>query len=104
MAGTLAPGGSRFYSFAISTAGTVTATLVQIGGPDVPDGVIVNLGIGTPSGTNCSASQTAVQISGGAGLPTLVSATEQPGTYCVAISDPGNLYAPASFTVTIDHP
>ena len=48
MAGTLPVAGSRFYSFSIATAGTVTATLVNIGGKDVPPSVIVNLGIGVP--------------------------------------------------------
>ena len=83
---------------------TVTATLVNIGGKDVPPSVIVNLGIGTPAGTSCSSGSTTVQVTGGGGLPTLVSASEQPGTYCVMISDPGNLFAPATFTITIDHP
>jgi hypothetical protein len=45
-----------------------------------------------------------VQVTGTAGVPAQVSSSEQPGVYCVIISDIGNLFAPASFTVTIDHP
>jgi hypothetical protein len=102
--GTLPVGGSAFYSISLATAGTVTATLANIGGNNVPSSVVVNLGIGTASQFTCSASATSVQISGTAGVPTQVSASEQPGVYCVIISDIGNLFAPASFTMTIDHP
>src|SRR5262249_31842977 len=97
-------GGSAFYSFSIATAGTVTATLATIGGNEVPSSVVVNLGIGTLSQFTCSATPTAVQISGTAGVPTQVGASDQPGVFGVMISDAGNLFAPASFTVTIDHP
>jgi hypothetical protein len=102
--GTLPVGGSAFYSISLATAGTVTATLTTIGGGEVPPSVMVNLGIGTPSQFNCSATPTQVQVSGTAGVPASVSASEQPGVFCVLISDIGNLFAPASFTVTIDHP
>ena len=102
--GTLPVGGSAFYSISIATAGTVTATLTTIGGDQVPSSVMVNLGIGTPSQFNCSTTPTQVQVSGTAGVPASVSASEQPGVFCVLISDIGNLFAPASFTVTIAHP
>jgi hypothetical protein len=103
--GTLRVGRSAFYSFSLATAGTVTATLTSIGGDQVPSSVIVNLGIGTPSQFTCSAaSATAVQVTGTAQVPAQVSSSEQPGVYCVIISDIGNLFGPASFTVTIDHP
>ena len=102
--GTLPVGGSAFYSFSIATAGTVTATLTSIGGDGVPSSVMVNLGIGTLSAFTCSASSTSVQMSGTAQVPAEVSSAEQPGVFCVVISDLGNLFAPATFTVTIDHP
>lgn len=105
MSSTLAVGGSRFYSFSIHAAGTVTATLQDLSGANVSPGTIVNLGIGVPSGTTCSGTQTNVQITGSAGLNAYVTAAEQnAGQFCVIISDVGNLFAPASFTVTIDHP
>jgi hypothetical protein len=102
--GTLPVGGSAFYSFSIASAGTVTATLTSIAGDGVPSSVMVNLGIGTLSGFNCSASSTSVQMGGTAQVPANVSSAEQPGVFCVVISDIGNLFAPATFTVTIDHP
>jgi hypothetical protein len=102
--GTLPVGGSAFYSFSTATPGTVTATLTGISGAGVPSSVVVNLGIGTLSAFTCSATSTSVQLSGTAAVPTLVTTSEEPGVYCVIISDIGNLFAPATFTVTIDHP
>jgi hypothetical protein len=102
--GTLPVGGSAFYSFSTATAGTVTATLTDIEGDGVPSSVEVNLGIGPLSAFTCSATPVEVQMSGTAQVPALVTNTEQPGVYCVIISDIGNLFAPATFTVTIDHP
>jgi hypothetical protein len=102
--GTLPVSGARFYSFSISVYGTVNATLASIGGAGIPQTVEVNLGIGTPSGTTCNATPTPVQVSGDAGVTTVVTASEQPGVYCVIISDAGNLFAPANFAITIAHP
>ena len=101
---TLPVSGSRFYSFHIAASGTVTATLTDVEGEGVPPSVVVNMGIGTPAGTTCTASAIPVQVTGAAGVPTQVTATEQPGTYCVIVSDVGNLFAPATFTVSLDHP
>jgi hypothetical protein len=101
---TLPVGGSKFFSFSIATAGTVNATLESIGGAGVPQTVVVNLGIGTPFQTSCSANQTAVQVSGDAGLSAVVTGSQQPGVLCVIVADVGNLFAPATFTVVIDHP
>jgi hypothetical protein len=103
-AGTLSVGGSAFYSFSTAVTGDVTATLTNIGGDGVPSSVVVNLGIGSLSGFNCSASSTAVQITGTAQVSSLVTSSEPPGVHCVVISDMGNLFAPATFTVTIAHP
>ncbi len=99
--GVLPVGGASFYSFSLATYGTVNATLLNIAGDGVPSSVTVAVGIGTPSGTACSpTSPTNVQVGG----TTVVTATEQPGLYCVNISDVGNLFAPATFSIQIDHP
>jgi hypothetical protein len=103
-AGTLSVGGSAFYSFSTAVTGDVTATLTNIGGDGVPPSVVVNLGIGSLSGFNCSGSSTAVQITGTAQVSALVTSSEPAGVHCVVISDIGNLFAPATFTVTIAHP
>jgi hypothetical protein len=103
-ASTLPVGGAKFYSFSIAKYGTVIATLTDIGGAGVPPTVVVNMGLGTPLGTTCSASSVPVQVAGDAQVTTNVTAAEQPGTYCVIVSDAGNLFAPAAFTVSIAHP
>ena len=100
--GTLAVAGASFYSFSMASAGTVTATLLAIQGTGVPPAVQVNLGVGTPSGKTCTVtSPTVVQIGGTA---TANITNQVPGVYCVNLSDGGNLFAPAAFTVSIDHP
>jgi hypothetical protein len=101
---TLAVGGTKFYSFSIATAGNVNATLESIGGAGVPSSVVVNMGIGSPFQTSCSANQSAVQVTGDAGLSAVVTGAQQPGVLCVIVADIGNLFAPATFTVVIDHP
>jgi hypothetical protein len=99
--GTLPVGGARFYSFSIAVSGMVNVTLVSIGRTAVAPDVMVSLGLGTPSGTSCSSSSPATVS---AGSTAQVTATEQPGLYCVNIADVGNLPAPADFSITIDHP
>jgi hypothetical protein len=103
-AGTLPVGASRFYSFSIAVEGTINATLVDIGGSGVGPSTIVDLGIGSPAGVTCTAGRTPVQANGDAGIARMVSTVQTPGTYCVIISDAGNLAAPATFHVAIEHP
>jgi len=102
--GVLPVGGTRFYFFSIATPGGVTATLQSMTGAGVPADVIVNMGIGTPSGALCTGGQTAVQATGEAGFISQVSQSPSAGTYCVSLSDIGNLPAPATFRIQIDHP
>jgi hypothetical protein len=99
--GTLPVGGSIFYSFTVSQAGTVNATLVSIGGAGVPSTVLVRLGIGTPGDAGCT-STNALVIK--AGSTAQVTASQQPGLFCVFLADVGNLFAAADFTLTVDHP
>jgi len=99
--GVLPVGGSKFYSFSTSVYGTVNATLLTIGGDGVPSTVMVNLGVGTPLGTACNVPAPVRVQAGGSGQ---VSAPQTPGLYCASISDIGNLFGPASFSVQIDHP
>jgi hypothetical protein len=99
--GTLSVGGSVAYPFTVSQAGTVNATLVSIGGAGVPSTVMVRMAVGTPGDTGCSVTTSSVIM---AGTTAQVTATEQPGMFCASLTDVGNLFAPANFTVTIDHP
>jgi hypothetical protein len=99
--GTLPVSGSMSYSFTVSQAGTVNATLVSISGPGVPATVLVRLAIGTPGDAGCTATTSLVTR---AGSTAQVTATEQPGVFCASVGDVGNLFGPAGFTLTVDHP
>lgn len=100
-AGTLPVGGAKFFSFGTSANGTINATLTSVGGDFVPSTVMVGIGIGQPSGTDCVTTSSVNTPSGSAAQLTGVYAA---GTYCVRISDIGNLFAPATFHITIAYP
>jgi hypothetical protein len=102
--GTLSLLGSRFYSFSIAVEGTVNVTLVEVGGVGVDPTVTLEMGVGQPAGVTCNAGRTSVQASGEEGFVNMVSNIQPPGTYCVILADPGNLTAPATFRVSIEHP
>jgi hypothetical protein len=94
-------GGFKIYSFGVGTNGTVNVTLTSVTGPFVPGTVQLGIGIGTPAGTDCTTTQT---ITGAAASTAQISTTEPAGLYCARIYDVGNLFAPANFSVQIDHP
>jgi hypothetical protein len=100
-AGTLAVGGAVYYSFSVGVYGTVNVSLVSIGGKSVPPDQAVNVGLGQPSGQTCGSSPTSVSTTGA----NLVTAAENPGVYCVTVSDDSSILpAPANFVVSIAHP
>ena len=96
----LGVGATAFYPFTVSQAGSVTATLVSIGGAVVPSTVQVRLGIGAPDGAGGCTTTTMSLVST---TSPVLSATENPGSYCVTITDVGNLAGTAAFDVTIAH-
>jgi hypothetical protein len=98
--GTIGVGGSGFYSFSVSKYGTVNITLNVVSGADDP-AVPVGLGLGSPGGFGCNATNTITTAAGS--TPQLTGAYEA-GVYCTRIYDVGNLTAPATLDVTIAHP
>ena len=100
--GTLPVGGFKFFSFNIAANGTVNVTLNSVTGAGVPATVQLGLGIGSPSGIDCSAT-TNVTAGVTAAAPQ-ATGTFGPGTFCVRVYDVGNLFAPANFNITIAHP
>jgi len=101
-AGTLPVGGFKFYTFSIAENGTVNVTLNHVSGAGVPSTVQLGLGIGQPAGTDCS---TTVTATAGKAFPApQVAGTFEPGLFCVRVFDVGNLFAPATFDITIAHP
>lgn len=98
---TLPVGASKFYSFSVVANGTVNLTLQTLTGPSIGSDVTVELALGRPVGTGCSAT-TAVTVSTDTAAPH-VTGTYLPGVYCVRVTDTGNLPAAASFAVLIEH-
>lgn len=99
--GVVPVGGSKFYSFTTSTYGTVNVTLTAVGGSFVPSTVMLGVGVGQPSGTDCV---TTTSVNTAAGSTVQVTGNFDPAVYCAKVSDIGNLYAPASFSVSIAYP
>ena len=99
--GTLQPGATRFYSYSMTTAGTVSAMLASLERSNRPMPNSLELGLGVPAGTGCAvstASQTAVSL-----VPQLQQEVAI-GTYCVRISDTEGLPAAMNFTIRVIHP
>ena len=99
--GTLVPGTSQYYSFSFTTYGGVLVTLEGLSDESGPISVPVEVALGTPRGTECSA------LTIVAAIPfdqPHISDTLQGGTYCVRIADPGQLPRQLDFSIRIDTP
>ena len=100
--GTLPVGGFKFFSFNIAVNGTVNVTLNSVSGAGVPSTVQLGLGIGQPSGIDCSTTTTVT--AGVTAAAPQTTGTFGPGLFCVRVFDVGNLFGPANFNITIAHP
>ncbi len=100
-AGTLQPRATRFYSYTLTTAGTVTAMLASLERNGAPVGQALDLGLGVPAGTGC-----AVQVASSPPTPLVPQLRQDAatGTYCVRISDVEGLPAATAFTIRVVHP
>lgn len=96
--GTLAIGGSRFYSFTASQAGVTSLMLASLirGGSSAPLSTSVGLGFGVPSGPDCA---TTIFVTTGPALTAQISESVQPGIYCARIADIGTLTEPVAFAI-----
>lgn len=99
--GTLAVGATRFYSFSVAQNGTVNLTLTSLADGAGEVATPVQVSIGFPAGTGCTATSSATTA---AGTEVQVSNTFNAGVWCARISDVGNLTAPATFRLLIAHP
>jgi hypothetical protein len=98
--GTVPVGGTRFYSFVVVPAGTISLMFGSLtpAGADTPVSVPMSIGIGFPEGTGCNVTSP-VLLSPGLTYQSTVSLAE--GTYCVSIADAGSLSGPADFAIRI---
>jgi len=102
-AGTIDVGGSRFYSFSNAAAGSVIAFLASVTSPAtrLPVAVPLEIGIGVPAGTGCSATTTQIVAPG---LVSQITVSLASGVFCLRVADAGELRAPVAFAVRFSHP
>jgi hypothetical protein len=96
--GPLVQNGSIVFTFTVTTAGSVGVTLMSVS-PSTTSA----LGLGVGPSTNGTCSVTNSTSAAVAGSTAQLTATENPGTYCVKVSDLGNLTTASTVTVTVAH-
>jgi hypothetical protein len=96
----LAVGGASSRSFEVTRAGTVSATLVAVGGSTT---LKVGLGVGIPlgDGSGCVLSRSVETVPG---TTAQLELNVDAGKYCVQIYDPGTLTGVAAFTINLVFP
>jgi hypothetical protein len=101
--GSLTAGETRFFSFTVAEAGTVTAMLASITSPRTGATVDATLGfgIGRPAGTQCALS---TSINTPASLTAQLQQQAEAGIYCINVSDPGQLNGDVNFAVRFSYP
>lgn len=92
--------GSASRSFNVTTAGTVKIQLVTVSQGDV----VMGLGFGTMDGTTCVVSERVDTAPNSASESPQITKELAVGTYCVKLSDIGNLTQIVDFTITIIKP
>jgi len=101
--GTLAPGGTSFYSIASGSAGAVAVTFAsaRVVNTSTTLSPTLTIGFGVPRGIDCQTSQT-VQAS--PSLQAQVKVSIEPGIYCIRIADSGGLSQSIDFAVRMIFP
>jgi hypothetical protein len=100
--GTLPLKGVVFYSFSVESQGQQTfLTLVDAKENGVTTEALITIGLGTPRGTQCLATNILSVKSGG---KPQVSGTTNRGVHCAVVFDPGNLTSEATFLLNITRP
>ncbi|TAK12869.1 MAG: hypothetical protein EPO35_10925 [Acidobacteria bacterium] len=98
---TLTVGASKFYSFTVPLAGTVSVQMKQLTQNGAATTEQVTLGLGSPRGIDCAVSGSVVA---GASDSVLLSGQQTSGVYCIRIWDNSQLSKTTAFSVTINHP
>ena len=96
--GALNPNGAQQFPFAVPTAGTVIATLTNVG-PDAAS--IVGFALGTWNGAACQLVLTNDKATKSTVIQGTVSGA---GNLCVRVYDVGNLTSAQSFQIDVAHP
>lgn len=96
----LPAGGTVFYSFSMAQYGNVAVTLTGVTGAELPEDFTLNLGIGRPSGTSCTAQST---VDAAPGESPQLTGTYGPGIFCVRVLDSGKLPGQATVSAVVAH-
>lgn len=101
--GVLEPGGRRFYSFTLGTAGDVAVTLASVTGVDtgVPVPIALRVGVGRPQGTECPPAAAATVP---AALQSQLTYLATDGIYCIDVGEVGAASTPVRFAIRFTHP
>lgn len=99
--GTLPVNGLVYYSFSVVDGGTTYLTLLSVKEGGVDTDALITIGLGTPRGTSCVATNMLSVKSGGSPQ---VSGTTNRGVHCAMVFDPGNLTTDATFSLNIARP
>jgi hypothetical protein len=91
--------GATSHGFVVNTAGTVSVTLLSAGPP--PATVGLGLGIPNGNGANCNLG---FSVNTMGGQDAQITATVDPGLYCVDVYDVGMLTGDIAISVKIVHP
>jgi hypothetical protein len=93
---TLLVAGSNSHTFNVQQVGGL-----KVGIANVTPSAAVNLAVGTSSVSGCIVINNLTAVAGAAAQ---ISGTATvPGTFCVLVSDVGNLVEPVTYTVTVIH-
>lgn len=95
---TITPGGSAATSIVASRKGRVTVSLDEV---SANTEMAVALGIPAPDGSGCRYARVVTTTPGGGPH---IDETVDPGPYCAAIIDVGNLADQGTFSMTVTHP
>jgi hypothetical protein len=97
--GTVAVKSLDVHAFTVSAQGAVTVVLTAA---SPPAAIVMGVGIGTPSGSNCALlAGASANAAAGGGPPAGILTT---GSYCVVVYDVGNQASTVTYTVTVNHP
>jgi hypothetical protein len=96
--GTLNRNGGRTHTFAVPSAGSVTATLAALG-PN--NALVIGLSLGTWNGTTCANLLTNDQATQGS---TVTGNIGSAGNLCARVYDVGNIVDLVSYQITVAHP
>jgi hypothetical protein len=95
--GTLAVLGINTHPFTVGQVGGVTATIT-----DMTPSAAVLFGVGSQGATGCSVIQSVTATAGS--TPQISGTASVAGSFCLTISDAGNMVEPVTYTIVLRHP